>query len=754
MKKSRWLVLTLLLATTALFVGGCREHYPHAFAIAGGNIERSHPKPMEGGYYSNWDPYAAKITITPVEDTNPLQHQHILVATVTDKDGKPLPNRRVEWMLPDNCVGTIVEVDASGWRSTRGHKVTNNFAVSHTNNFEHTLTRGTADTSDDVHLKPGQTWCVITSAVEGTTHIIAYAPGIYDWTKHKVFAKKHWLDAGAKFPPPATNPIGTTHSFTTAVTKADGTPLPNYTVTYKITGGPAGYFTQSRKATASVKTNAKGTATVTLAQTKPKEGVNTIAIDVARPPTAKTEAFRIATGKTNKRWIGPRITISKTAPARALVGDKVPYSITVCNPGKAAAENVVVTDTLPKGIKYVSSAPRASVKGGTLTWKLGTLAPGACKKLGVTMQATQTGTFVNRVGVTARHGLSAKAQATTRVTQPALTLTKTAPAKAAVCDPITYTMIVKNTGTAPATNVKLTDTLPGGITYQGSKQVTANLGTLAPGASKKVEFAVSTKTAGTYKNTAVVTGDRGLKATAAATTVVTAPKLAITKTGPKTRLLRPTGAVVTYDIVVKNVGKAAAKPTVVVDTLPAGTRFLKASAGGTHSAGKVTWNLGTFAAGASRKLSVSVAPTKLGVITNTVTASACCTSATAKASTLIKGIPAVLLECVDSTDPVEVGTQTTYTITVTNQGWGPLTNVKVGCVVPAGLKVVRTTGGKVSGKNVSFPAVKSLGSKGVATFKVVVKGVKGGDQRFKVSLTSDQTKTPVTETESTNVFSE
>jgi len=48
--------------------------------------------------------------------------------------------------------------------------------------------------------RSGKTWCVITSPVEGDTHIIAYAPGIYDWNKHKVFAAKHWYDVKWVFP--------------------------------------------------------------------------------------------------------------------------------------------------------------------------------------------------------------------------------------------------------------------------------------------------------------------------------------------------------------------------------------------------------------------------------------------------------------------------------------------------------------------------------------------------------------------------
>ena len=46
----------------------------------------------------------------------------------------------------------------------------------------------------------------------------------------------------------------------------------------------------------------------------------------------------------------------------------------------------------------------------------------------------------------------------------------------------------------------------------------------------------------------------------------------------------------------------------------------------------------------------------------------------------------------------------------------------------------------------------SLAPKAKTTYKVVAKGIKAGDIRFKVQLTGDQTKVPVEETEGTNIY--
>ena len=168
-----------------LLAAGCRNHMPHSFTwFSTGNQSPSHPKPPEGGYYKNWDPYAATIEVTPVEDVNPVGTQHIFVATVKDKNGKPLPNRRVEWMISDG-VGSIVEVDESGLRDSRGYKMDNRFAVSHTNNFKHVLTRGNDDPSRVLpHVTPAEVAAQVREAIDiaapGGGYILASDHSLHD----------------------------------------------------------------------------------------------------------------------------------------------------------------------------------------------------------------------------------------------------------------------------------------------------------------------------------------------------------------------------------------------------------------------------------------------------------------------------------------------------------------------------------------------------------------------------------------------
>ena len=59
-------------------------------------------------------------------------------------------------MIAEGSVGDIVEVDESGWRASRGYKVDNHYAVSHTNNYDHVLDLGNDDPSDDIELTMGR----------------------------------------------------------------------------------------------------------------------------------------------------------------------------------------------------------------------------------------------------------------------------------------------------------------------------------------------------------------------------------------------------------------------------------------------------------------------------------------------------------------------------------------------------------------------------------------------------------------------
>jgi uncharacterized repeat protein (TIGR01451 family) len=215
------------------------------------------------------------------------------------------------------------------------------------------------------------------------------------------------------------------------------------------------------------------------------------------------------------------------------------------------------------------------------------------------------------------------------------------------------------------------------------------------------------------------------------------------------------GRPINYEVTVTNTGDSPANNTVLTDRLPAGATLVSASDNPQQGGGTLTWQLGTMAPGASKTVNVTVTSSVTGRLTNTATATATCAEATDAVETEVRGIPAILLEVVDIEDPIEIGTNVQYVITVTNQGSAVGTNIQIIADLPAEQEYVASDGptqAQISGRTVTFAPLPSLAPKARATFRVTSKGISAADTRFKVVMTSDQINSPVQETESTNVY--
>jgi len=228
--------------------------------------------------------------------------------------------------------------------------------------------------------------------------------------------------------------------------------------------------------------------------------------------------------------------------------------------------------------------------------------------------------------------------------------------------------------------------------------------------------------------------------------------LVVNVAAPKQRFI---GRPVAYTVTVSNTGDGVARDAMVSLRLPSGAKVISVGNGGKASMGSVVWNVGNIAPKAAKKLALTLAGTSRGVLRPTVSAKAHCAEATGQASTLVQGIPAILLECVDLEDPIEVGAQEVYLITVTNQGSADGTNIVITATLPTQQAFVSATGPTkhtVVEKTTTFAPLAKLEPGEKQTYRIVVKGVAAGDTRFRVSLTSDQMDSPAEETESTHIY--
>jgi uncharacterized repeat protein (TIGR01451 family) len=426
------------------------------------------------------------------------------------------------------------------------------------------------------------------------------------------------------------------------------------------------------------------------------------------------------------------------------------YTINVMNATDMDVTDVVVTENIPGNLNVKNTNPTATKDGGKLMWKLGSFAPKQSKRITVSGMATNT----ECVRTCASATYIIPACANVKVVQPKLQLKKTAPAEVLLCDPIPVKFVVTNSGSGSARNVKIEDNLPSGLrTTEGRSKLVFDAGTLLAGQSRQFSATLEASKTGKYVNRAEASSAAGLKAESETTTIVRQPVLAISKTGPEKRYL---GRSVTYEITVTNKGDAPAKNLVVEDRIPAGVRSVIASNGGRPMAGKVQWNIGTLMPGGSRKVNVTFTPENAGMVTDTAGATATCAEGvTASAKTSVAGIPAVLLEVIDIDDPVELGKQTTYVIIATNQGSSPGTNISIVCTLEDNEQYISSSGatrGAIEGNTVTFAPLRSLAPKAKATWRIVVKAVKTGDVRFKVTMNTDQITRPVEETEATHLY--
>jgi uncharacterized repeat protein (TIGR01451 family) len=441
--------------------------------------------------------------------------------------------------------------------------------------------------------------------------------------------------------------------------------------------------------------------------------------------------------------------MTKTMPPEAVLGKEFMAELRVSAAGCAA--NVVVRDTIPAGASYVRSEPEASVDGNQVVWKLGNLDGGESRDLKLWLRADKEGTLVNCASVSAEPRVCAA----TVVGKPVLAITKSGLAEVKLGESAAYSIMVKNTGSAVARDVVVTDMVPDGMSEaSGQKQLAFNVGNLPPGQSKTIPVTLKADKRGSFCNKVVATSSNADKANAEACTDVVKNVLNLTKTTSDPMLL--IGKVATYTLKVTNPGDRKQTGVVLTDTAPAGSTIEEAPEAAVN--GNVAiWNVGDVDLKDSKTFTIKIQSRTVGNFCDAATVnSAQGASASAQACTIWEGVTGVLLEMVDDPDPIPVGDTSTYTIRVTNQGTTrDIQDLAIVATIPAELEVVAgsiTEGGVLNGNKITWPVVSNVVPKAFVTRIYKAKGVKAGDARSLVQITTSQRKDPIEKFESTTVY--
>ena len=512
-------------------------------------------------------------------------------------------------------------------------------------------------------------------------------------------------------------------------------------------------------ATATVGCSSSGTTpgSADATATRPAIAVTDGAPMFSPPPKANVAADGMVRGSLAYPTGDPRtsaIVLEKAVPAEVLTNKPYTYELTVHNISKTPLENVEVTESLPPGLRLadkVEGAMAFNVTEAVARLTVGTLQPGERKTYRVSATATAQGAVTNSASVTYDSNLTLA----TAVVQPKLTMTAELPNDVLISQSVPFKITLTNSGTGTARNVKLVDSLPDHVTTEdGQDSFDVAVGDIAAGETKLVELRLKLQKVGAYRSTAIATADDGLRAEASAVVAGHQPVLELTKSGPKQQYV---GVPFVYDITVTNTGDADATNVQLTDLLPGALIAQGATEGGVIlDTSRVQWTIRKLSQGETRTMQLTVKANDPGTASNSVTATADgVTPVTVSAQTNLQGVPAIAMEVVDEIDPVIVGNTASYTISITNQGSAPATNVKIASLLESPMELVSAKGATNShldGGTLTFDPLASLAPKAKALYTVVVKAKEAGDVRFKTTLTSDQLKRPVEELEATTFY--
>ena len=381
----------------------------------------------------------------------------------------------------------------------------------------------------------------------------------------------------------------------------------------------------------------------------------------------------------------PTFTITKTDNlANATPGQALSYIVTIQNTSAFNATNVTVTDTLPSQVTYNSSSDSGTVNGQVVTWSGLSIAAGATKQLTVTA-TVNTGTANNTVLTNTANilnGPTATDTTTVTSTQPTLTISKTDNRTTVkTSETLTYIITVQNTSSTTATNVSVSDQLPGNTTYVSSTNggtangQTVTWSNLTVNANSTTTLTVTaTVNTGTPDNTVLTNVAQiagGLSSTDTTTVeggTIDPNNVTIDLTDDRDPV--DPGESFCYTIRITNLNSSQLTNQTVTQTLDGDTEYQSASQGGSHSSNIVTWNSVTLPANGTKTMNTCVRvddDTDKDLVSSQAFISSKSDTETTRVGEFFNGRTRCEIQSIsDSPDPVEPGEEITYSIRVRN----------------------------------------------------------------------------------------
>ena len=537
---------------------------------------------------------------------------------------------------------------------------------------------------------------------------------------------------------------GGTLTYTATVTNNSPTTATQLTVTDTL---PAGSTFVSATGTGWTCTQAGGTVTctrptlatgaapaITIVVTAPNAGPLGDTASVSATTPDPTPGNNSATTTTAVNAPGADLSIALTdAPDPVAAGGMLTYTAFVQNnSATTAATNLVVTDTLPAGVTFVSAVGTGwtcTQAGTTVTCTRATLAAlAAAPAITFIVNAPAAGGMISdtaTVSATTNDPTPGNntATATTAVNAPvgadlSIALVDS-PDPVLIGGVLTYTATVTDSSALMASTVSVVETFPTGFTITSAtgtgwtcnvagQVVTCTRATVTTGAAPAITvIGTAPTTPGTITAMATVsavTPDPSManNTTMASTTVGTAADLSVAVSGAPDPVTP--GGTETFTITVTDSGPGTADNVSVTFTLPAGATFVSAMGNGwtcTLAGTVVTCTRPSVPPGTAPPIQIIVTmPATTGTVTTTVgvtstTADPSMTNNSAMTSTTIApaaGSADLAIALTAQPSPVVLGGALTYAIAVTNLGPDNAANVTVTDTLPADVTFISAVG--------------------------------------------------------------
>ncbi|MCA8990976.1 MAG: DUF11 domain-containing protein [Planctomycetaceae bacterium] len=454
----------------------------------------------------------------------------------------------------------------------------------------------------------------------------------------------------------------------------------------------------------------------------------------------------------------PELKIEKIAPAEAVVGEPIIYSILVRNVGGSPAHKVVVEDRIPRGVdpKSLGTSPQAMISEDKLFWELNTLNPGDERKIQLRVTPIESGD----IGSVATVRFAASVAASIRVTAPKLTIEMQGPQEIAVGEQIPYIFKVTNSGDGEGRKVFIRALLPPELQHPGGNDIEYEIGNLPPGESRQVELTLTAAAAGQVSPQALVTIDGNVKDDEALNLRIIESRLTLSRKGPQQRFVsRPAG----YTNVITNQSSTALEQITVTEHVPAGVEWISQPGGDAlwdPNSRTVSWIIPKLLPGEARQLVSQVVSSSVGDFEGAVTVvDAKGNQANLPTSLSVKGFANLEVDVQRGGAPaVAVGEQVAMRVLVNNDGSAPAKNVQARFVIPAGLQFVDAKGPvrhRQAGDTVLFDALPEVPVNGQQSFDIILTATQENrDARVRVELQTAEFTEPLLHEERVQVYQE